>query len=759
MKFFILLTLAVTCFYSCAKQNTFDEGDKFVADLLGKMTIEEKVGQMTQLTLSVFMKEGKVQDSLLEKYIVNYGIGSMLNVMGPGPSSVSEWQTLIKRIQDVALSAPNKIPVLYGIDAIHGATYTKNSVLFPHNIGIAASRNIDLTYQSAKATVAEVRSAGIRWNFDPVFGVAREPLWSRFEETFGEDSYLVGEFGTAVIRGYEDEGLKNKTAVASCIKHYLGYSMPAIGKDRTPAYISDIMFHEIFLPPFKKAIETGAKTVMVNSGSINGVPVHASKKLLTGLLKEKLGFKGLVVTDWEDILFLYREHKVAHNNREAVKIAVNAGIDMSMVPEDVSFYTDLVDLVKSGEVSMERINDAVTRILKVKYDVGLFDNAYAEEGAADMFGKPKFDSLAYTLALESITLLKNDTLKSKPVLPIKSNANVLVTGPAANILNTLHGSWSYTWQGEKENLYPERILTIKEAIQDKLGAKNVQFAPVKSFMKTTPAEIKTMQRKAAQADYLILCLGEKSYAEGHGNIDELDLPQSQIAIAKAAYKTGKPVIVVLTQGRPLIVREIVDQAAGIVLAYRPGNRGADAIADILSGSESPSGKLPFTYHKHSGNIVMYDAPKRCEKHYRPQWPFGFGLSYTQFEYDDIKLNTTELSTTGTLEIKVEITNIGNRDSKLGVDLFISDEVARIIPPMKKLRGFQKVFIKSGETKTVEFSITKDDLAFVNDDLQRVTEEGKFIIMLGDKQAEFYYFPDKNSEENAMFKETDTDKII
>ncbi|QVY66114.1 glycoside hydrolase family 3 N-terminal domain-containing protein [Polaribacter sp. Q13] len=735
-KVVVIVFLVILASCQSDKENKTFKNDK-IEVLIKKMTLEEKVGQMTQLTLKKFYKKGKLNKDLLIKYTQTTPIGSVLNTPGR-PLSISEWHELISEIQDNCLASRMKIPMLYGIDAIHGATYTKDAVLFPHNIGLAATRNVELVKKTAEITAKEVRASGIRWNFDPVLGVGRQPLWSRFEETFGEDVLLVTEFGSGAIKGYEGDDLKSINNVSSCMKHFIGYSVPQSGKDRTPAYITAQQLEEVFMPSFKKAVASGASTVMINSGSLNGIPVHINKELITDLLKNKWGFKGLVVTDWEDILYLYKEHHVAKNNKEAVKMAINAGIDMSMVPMNMTFYDDLIALVNQGEVSMERIDDAVRRILKVKMDLGLFDNPYPEKEAIKNFGKKEYRDIALQAARESMTLLKNDSLQNKAVLPLKKNSKVLISGPAANSLASLHGSWSYSWQGDKEALFPESTLTIKEAIQNKIGASNVSCISSSKFEKVTKKELKLLRQKAKNVDFIVLCLGENSYAETPGNIDDLTLSRDQIELAKVAIETNKPIVLVLTEGRPRIISEIVSGIDAVLLAYRPSSQGANAIADILFGDYNPNGVLPFSYPKHTGNLLTYDAPIRNTETFNPQWEFGYGLSYTNFKSSNLKLSTKTLKGDEKLKVTIEVMNEGDFDGELAVDLFVRDKVASVIPPMKKLRKFKKVFLKKGELKLVEFELTKNDLSFVNSDLERVTENGSFVIEILGEKVSFEY---------------------
>jgi beta-glucosidase len=520
------------------------------------------------------------------------------------------------------------------------------------------------------------------------------------------------------------------------MKHYLGYSVPLTGKDRTPAYIPEIVLRQIFLPPFKEAVDAGSSTVMINSGSINGIPVHASKYLLTDVLKNELGFQGLVVSDWRDIIALYDKHHVAKNNKEAVMMAVNAGIDMSMVPSDLSFYEDLISLVKEGKVPESRIDDAVNRILKVKYRLGLFDDPFPEPDTKDFYEKPGYKQVALTAARKAITLLKNDSLSGKPVLPLSKNLKVLVAGPGANSRSTLNGSWSYSWQGKYESLYPSDVLTIRQAIEKKIGKNKVINISPDGFQEVSQLQIRELQRNAYRSDVIVLCLGEDSYAESPGSIDDLTLPDDQLKLAAAAAKTGKPVILVLTEGRPRIINRIEPEMKAVLLAYRPGNMGAPAVADILFGDINPSGKLPYTYPRFTGNIMTYDMPVRSAPYYKPQWPFGFGLSYTTFS-SSLKLDHDTLNIGDTLKVSVTVTNTGNRDGELALDLFVRDITATVAPPMRKLRRFKRVALKAGESKEITFKLSDDDWSFIDPSLKPRIEEGNMMIIAGNKEAEFY----------------------
>lgn len=759
---FVTKALALIFLVSCTKgtekkvavpSTAANTMDPRVSELLSKMSLEEKIGQMTQVNLNVILKDGyqskdaAIDSALLDTAVLKYKVGSILNVV-PYARTVDQWITIINTIQQAAMKTPHKIPVLYGIDAIHGATYTQESTLFPHNIAEAASRNVELVKAASKVTAKETRASGIRWNFDPVLDIARQPLWSRFPETFGEDPYIIAQMGAATITAYEGDGLDKITSVASCMKHFIGYSNPASGKDRTPAYISEIQLREYYLPQFKAAVAAGASTVMINSGEINGVPVHANKYLLTDVLRKELGFTGIAVTDWEDIIRLHERHKVASTPKEAVRMAIEAGIDMSMVPHDYSFCNLLLELVKEGTISEKRIDESVARILDVKFKTGLFDNPFAEEEAKKNFGLPEYKAIALEAAREAITLLKNDSIKGNPVLPLSKDKKILVAGPAATSVSALNGCWSYTWQGNEGDKYPASYKTIAQCIAEKIGEKNVTTI-AEPFKKGEKYDAALLTAKAKKADYIVLCLGENAYAETPGTIFDLTLDRNQLELAKAAIATNKPVILVLVEGRPRVVREIIPGMKGVLQAYWPGSQGGEALADILFGDCNPSGKLPYSYPAYTGMIMSYDY-KFSELQeelvpgtfpltgYRPQWAFGHGLSYTTFAYFNLKVSKDTLIGEENLTITVDVQNTGERDGKLAIDLFTRDLYASITPSQRRLRRFTKIELKAGESKTVTFEINKDDLAFVAADLKTITEDGGFEVFVGDQVAGFYY---------------------
>lgn len=716
------------------------EIEKKVAQLLSKMTIEEKVGQMTQITLElVSAKQGRkdqmhvLNEKALEDAILKYHVGSILNVYDVA-HSVEYWHEIITKIQDIATKKTRlSIPVIYGIDAIHGATYTKNAVLFPQAISIAASFNKELVYKAGEVTSKEVRASGIPWNFYPVMDVGRQPLWPRFWETFGEDTYLSSTLGVEYIKGAQGKDLSSADKVATCLKHFVGYSFPITGKDRTPAWISERMLREYFLPGFEAGIKAGALSIMVNSGEVDGIPTHSDYHLLTEVLRGELKFEGFVVSDWEDIKRLYTRDKVASSPEEAVKMAVMAGVDMSMVPNDFSFYTILLDLVKKNEVPMKRIDEAVTRILRVKYILGLFDNPYPDQNRKSLIGLKENEEINLTAAGESIVLTRNEN----NLLPLKAPKKILVTGPTANMLSPLNGGWTITWQGNEETLYPKDANTVLEALQMKYGKENVLYSEGVTFNKDI--NIAKTVELAGTVDAVVVCLGEPAYCETPGNIDNLELDENQLKLVEELNKVNKSVIVVMIQGRPRIIRKIVDKTPAILVAMLPGMRGGDAIASIISGEIVPSGKLPFTYPKHPNSLYVYNykpLEEANENKYDPQWGFGYGLSYTTFAYSNLKVNGTQFTKNDNIEITVDIKNTGTVAGKEAVLLYLRDMVGSVSRPVRMLRGFDKVFLKPGETKTVKFKLTSDDLSFIGRDNKRIVEPGDFTVYVEKLEQKF-----------------------
>jgi beta-glucosidase len=715
--------------------------------LLAKMTLEEKVGQMTQVTLAVVLQKGSdllpgeeqaIDDAKLKEAILKYRVGSILNTSNTAYTR-EHWFKLISQIQNTAATSRLKIPVLYGIDAIHGMNYTLGSTLFPQEIALAATFNPELARRAGEITAYECRASYIPWNFSPVLDLGKNPVWPRIYETFGEDPLLAAKMGSAMVKGYQGNDIGGKYNVAACMKHFLGYSAPLSGKDRTPAWIPDRYMREYFLPSFTEAVKAGARTVMINSSEINGVPVHASHYLLTDLLRKELHFTGVAVSDWQDIQFLHSRHHVAATDKDAVMMAVNAGIDMSMVPNDFTFYTLLLELAKEGKVSPARINEAVGRILTLKYQTGLFEHPVGNPNDYPKFGSEEFRQVSYNAAAEAITLLKNQD----NVLPLKKNIKVLVTGPTADNMRSLNGGWTYTWQGQTINEIATNKNTILKAIRNKIGADHVLYQAGADFEQLI--DIPATTAAAQQSDVVILCVGETSYTETPGNIDDLNLSDSQITLARAMFATGKPVVLVLAEGRPRIITPINNGSNAVLTTYLPGNEGANALADILFGDVNPSGRLPYTYPRYANSLLNYyrknienNGAGDTEHGYNPLYEFGFGLSYTTFAYSNLRISKASITGNEALTITVDVTNTGTREGKESTQLYISDLYASITPDTKRLRGFSKISLKPGETKTVTFTKTAADLSFIDGDSKRVTEPGEFRVSIGNLTANFTY---------------------
>ncbi|KQC34585.1 glycoside hydrolase family 3 [Nonlabens sp. YIK11] len=749
------MLIALVCNFSKSQTVTYSNAE--IRSLIEKMTIEEKVGQMAQITLDVITKGKNEMESdepleldpaLVKKAIVDYKIGSVLNTANNRARTRDKWHEVIGQLQQVAKEDTRlKIPILYGIDAIHGTTYTAGATFFPQQIGLAATWNPEIAKTAAEITAYETRASGIPWNFSPVLDLGRDPRFPRIWESFGEDPYLASVFGEKMVMGYE--GNKSSTAidkfhVSSCLKHFLGYSVPTNGKDRTPAIISNIQLEELHIPPFQRAIEAGASSIMINSGIINGVPVHANKELLTGLLKERLNFKGLVVTDWKDIENLHERDKVAATMKEAVMMSVNAGVDMSMIPYNFDFCKHLVELVNEGKVDMSRIDDAVERILNLKNKLGLFDVSLFAKAEYPKFASTEFQEMAYQASLESITLLKNENA----ILPLSKSKKVLVAGPNSNSMRTLNGGWSYSWQGEKVEEFAQGYNTILEAITNQLGADNVihkegvSYDHEGKYWEEKDIDINAAVEASQTVDVIILCLGENSYTEKPGDLHDLEISQNQIDLAKALAKTGKPMVLVLNEGRPRLIGEIEPHMSAIIQTYLPGNYGADALATLLYGEANFSGKLPYTYPLYSNSLVNYnykpsesqnkmDGVYDYESDFAIQYPFGYGLSYTTFDYSDLRTDKNDYDVDDEIKVSVKVTNTGNRVGKEVVQLYTSDLYASITPDTKRLKRFKKVEIKPGESQRVEFILKAEDLAFVNQNLQWTVEQGDFEIVISD----------------------------
>jgi beta-glucosidase len=738
-----------------AKSTERDNSQKIDA-LLKRMTLEEKVGQMTQLAIGMVAKGQdqtiQIDPQKLEKALVRYGVGSILNVAEQALTP-DKWHEIIGQIQQTATKKTRlAIPVIYGIDSIHGANYVQGATLFPQEIGMAATWNPELMKRGSEISAMETRAAGIPWSFSPVLDIGRQPLWPRFYETFGEDPYLAKVMGVAFVRGMEGSNVASQDHVATSLKHYMGYSFPLTGRDRTPAWIPENYLREYFLPTFDAAVKAGARTVMVNSADINGIPGHVNHHILTDILHDELGFKGFVVSDWEDIKKLVTIWHVAATEKEATRMAVMAGIDMSMVPLDYSFADYLIALVKEGAVPQSRIDEAVRRILRVKFELGLFEKPTPDPALKSKIGLPESRQASLQAARESMTLLKN----SNNLLPLAKDRKVLVTGPTADSLISLNNGWSYVWQGSEESLYPKDRPTIRRAIEAKAGAANVTYVPGTKITRppgstsnNTPTDVEAevdipaAVRAAGAADVVVLCLGEGSYTETPGNITDLTLGEPQLRLAEAIEATGKPVVIVLVEGRPRVINRIVDKAGAVLMAYNPGNEGGQAVADVLFGDFNPSGKLPFTYPRTPNGLITYDH-KAFETEdtafgnmaFKPQFEFGQGLSYTTFAYSDLRLGQKTISGNADLSVSITLTNSGRRAGKEVVQLYISDLVASLSPPGKRLKRFAKVYLEPGQSRTLTFKLHRDDLSFIGADNKSVVEPGEFDVMIAGLKDRF-----------------------
>jgi beta-glucosidase len=705
-----------------------------VEKLVSQMTLKEKIGQMTQLEIGM-VTDGKDQSirinpEKLRKAVGEYGVGSILNVRDEA-LSVEKWHEIIRAIQEEAKKARLHIPVLYGIDTIHGPNYVTGSTLFPQPLAMAATWNPELMLRGSQIAAAETRKAGIPWSFSPVLDAGRQPLWSRLWETFGEDTYLATVMGVATVRGYEGSDLSRPDSVSASLKHYIGYSYPTTGGDRSPALIPENTLREYFLPAFAAAVKAGAHTVMVNSSEVNGTPGHANGYLLKNVLRDELGLQGFVVSDWMDIKGLVSTHHVAANEKEATRIAVLAGVDMSMVPSDYSFSDLLLELAQEGKVPSSRIDEAARRILTVKYQLGLFDDPLRGIDSKTVIGSPESRQVSLEAARESITLLKNEN----HALPLAKTSRVLVTGPDADSLIPLNNGWSYTWQGDRASAYPKDHATILKAIQEKIGVSNVTYVPGATYDKEV--DISKAVEAASSADAVVICLGEWAYAETPGNIPDITLPDAQLSLAMKVMETKKPVILLLTEGRPRIISRIADSAKAIVMAYNPSNEGGQAIAEILFGDVNPSGKLPITYPRAPNRLFTYDHKMFSGEDWGagkatapPQFEFGSGLSYTTFSYSDLHVAPSTASGSQTVHVDVTVKNSGERAGKEVVQLYLNERFASVTPPLKRLKRFAKLMLQPGESRKVSFELTPDDLSFIGAANRRVVEPGIFDVRIG-----------------------------
>ena len=716
---------------------------------LGKMTLDEKIGHMLQLNLDIMGKYDasrvwQLNETMLDTCISKWKVGSILNAPGTRAATVAQWQEWIQLIQKKSMKYLG-IPDIYGLDHNHGVTYTQGGTLFPQPINIGASFNTELARIGAEITAYESRAANCPWVFNPVVDLSRDPRWPRVWESFGEDAVVNSKMVVAEIKGYQgdDPNHIDQYHVGTSTKHYFAYGAPWTGKDRTPAYLSPQMIREKYFEPFKQAALAGTLTMMVNSGSINGVPVHASYEYLTKWLKEDLQWDGFLVTDWADINNLFSREHVAKDKKDAIRIAINAGIDMSMDPYSVDFCVLLKELVNEGKVKMSRIDDAVRRILRAKYRLGLFDKPNTGGKGYEKFGSDEHAQKALQAAEESEVLLKNEG----NILPLDKGKKILLTGPNANQMRCLHGGWSYTWQGSNAEDLAEKYNTIYEALCNKYGKdyiileQGVTYKERGRYHEENEPQIQKAVNAAAQADVIIACIGENSYTETPGNLSDLWLSKNQRDLVKALAKTGKPIILVLNEGRPRLIADIEPLAKAVVDILIPGNYGGDALANLLAGDTNFSGKMPYTYPREINSLNTYDykvseavgtmaGAYNYDAKVSLQWPFGYGISYTTYEYSNLRVDKTSFTANDILTVTVDVKNTGSRAGKEAVLLYSSDLVASIVPDNRRLRDFTKIALEPGETKTVTFQLPAKNLAFVGADGRWTLEEGDFLLRVG-----------------------------
>ena len=751
MRNIILPLLSLVLFLSACgiepRNNSFsliEEDEKKITALLNKMSIEEKVGQTCQITLDAILQKDESNKLIephqidlekLDEAINKYKVGSILNVSNH-TFTLEKWNGIVKTIQDAAAKSSTGVPIIYGVDAIHGATYIQKSTLFPQEIGLAASWDTSLAREMGRITAYETRASGVPWNFSPVLDLGRKPIWSRFFETLGEDVYLAKTLGSKIVDGYQGGTSIDKNHVAACLKHYVGYGFPRTGRDRTPALIPERAMLEHHLPPFKESIKNGALTVMVNSGEVNGIPGHANKHLLTDVLKKEWGFSGFAVSDWEDFINLYKVAQTDSTIKDAIATAINAGVDMSMVPNNPEYKTyceELTGLVGEGGVTQQRLDDAVKRILRVKYRLDLFENPYTLKEDYPNFASKEHIEKAYLSAAESITLLKN----KEGVLPAKKSSRVMVIGPTANSLNCLNGAWTHTWQGVDPQYNNSNNPTIYEAVKESSANCDLYEGSIMKMVDGDEADfyspdLKTAVKNASKYDLAVVCVGELPSTERPGDIYRLDLAKEQQEIVKSLSKTGIKIVLVLVEGRPKIISEIEPLADAVIQCYLPGDQGGRALADIIFGKTNPSGKLPYTYPRHSGVIMHYDhkqsevinANTWANDFFNPQYNFGFGLSYTNFEYSNLVIDKNNYNLSEQINVTVDVKNVGKREGKEVVQLYTRDHFATISPPLRKLIRYNKIVLRPGETKTVSFNVSPKDLGFYNAENVWINEPGK-----------------------------------
>lgn len=751
-----LLALAYTASANVPVIKSDPKIEAQVEQTLKKLTLEEKIGQMMELVTDLFGVNDKngvfyIDEHKTDSILSRYKIGSILNAPNTCAPTAKQWEKYISQIQKISMKRIG-IPCVFGLDQNHGSTYTQGGTLFPQNINVAASFNREIARRSAEATAYETRAVSIPWTYSPTVDLGRDARWPRIWENFGEDCYLSSEMGKAMVYGFQGEDPNNidQYHIATSMKHFMGYGVPWTGKDRTPAYISPADLREKHFAPFLAGLQAGALTVMVNSASVNGMPMHANKDILTGWLKEETGWDGVLITDWADINNLYTREMVAKDKKDALRIAINAGIDMIMEPYSCDACGYLVELVKEGKIPMSRIDDACRRVLRMKYRLDLFKNPTQKLKNYPKFGGEEFAKLALEGATESMVLLKNEG----NILPLQHGKKILLTGPNANQMRCLDGGWSYTWQGHRADEFAGKYNTIYEAICNEYGKENVilnqgvTYNEKGKYWEENEPQIQGAVAAAKDADVIVACIGENSYTETPGNLTDLWLSENQRNLVKALAQTGKPVILVLNEGRPRLIADIEPLAQGIINILIPGNMGGDALANLVSGKSNFSGKMPYTYPKEINSLANYDFKKSEEvgtmegaydynAKITQQWGFGYGLSYTSYKYSNLKVSQSDFRHGDIIKVSVDVKNTGKVAGKESVLLFSSDLIASMVPDGRRLRAFDKVELQPGETKTMTFELKADDLAFVGWDGKWRLEEGDFKLMIADQSADIH----------------------
>lgn len=751
-----LLALAYTASANVPVIKSDPKIEAQVEQTLKKLTLEEKIGQMMELVTDLFGANDKngvfyIDEHKTDSILSRYKIGSILNAPNTCAPTAKQWEKYIAQIQKISMKRIG-IPCVFGLDQNHGSTYTQGGTLFPQNINVAATFNRDIARRSAEATAYETRAVSVPWTYSPTVDLGRDARWPRIWENFGEDCYLSSEMGKAMVYGFQGEDPNNidQYHIATSMKHFMGYGVPWTGKDRTPAYISPADLREKHFAPFLAGLQAGALTVMVNSASVNGVPMHANKEFLTGWLKEETGWDGVLITDWADINNLYTREMVAKDKKDALRIAINAGIDMIMEPYSCDACGYLVELVKEGKIPMSRIDDACRRVLRMKYRLDLFKNPTQKLKNYPKFGGEEFAKLALEGATESMVLLKNEG----NILPLQHGKKILLTGPNANQMRCLNGGWSYTWQGHRADEFAGKYNTIYEAFCNEYGKENVilnqgvTYNEKGKYWEENEPQIQEAVAAAKDADVIVACIGENSYTETPGNLTDLWLSENQRNLVKALAQTGKPVILVLNEGRPRLIADIEPLAQGIINILIPGNMGGDALANLVSGKSNFSGKMPYTYPKEINSLANYDFKKSEEvgtmegaydynAKITQQWGFGYGLSYTSYKYSNLKVSQSDFRHGDIIKVSVDVKNTGKVAGKESVLLFSSDLIASVVPDGRRLRAFDKVELQPGETKTVTFELKADDLAFVGWNGKWRLEEGDFKLMIADQSADIH----------------------